>query len=64
MKRLASLDILRGLDLFLLVFLQPILWDLLTRIATPGPAAVLYHFDHHNCLFSFADSIKVSSFSN
>lgn len=46
MKRLASLDILRGLDLFLLVFLQPILWDLLTRIGTPGAAAVLYHFDH------------------
>lgn len=45
-QRLASLDILRGLDLFLLVFLQPILWDLLTRIGTPGAEQILWHFDH------------------
>lgn len=45
-KRLASLDILRGLDLFLLVFLQPVLWALLNQLGTPQSAAVLYHFDH------------------
>lgn len=45
-KRLASLDILRGFDLFLLVFLQPILWALLQQIGTPAATALLYHFDH------------------
>lgn len=46
MPRLASLDILRGLDLFLLVFLQPVLWALLTQAGTPASLALLHHFDH------------------
>ncbi|MGM9688913.1 MAG: acyltransferase family protein [Alloprevotella sp.] len=45
-QRLASLDILRGFDLFLLVFLQPVLWAVLTQCGTPQAQAVLYHFDH------------------
>lgn len=45
-QRLASLDILRGFDLFLLVFLQPVLWAFLTQWGTPQAQAVLYHFDH------------------
>lgn len=45
-QRLASLDILRGFDLFLLVFLQPVLWALLHQLDTPAAHAVLYHFDH------------------
>ena len=45
-RRLASLDVLRGFDLFLLVFLQPVLWSLLHTMDTPVAQAVLYHFDH------------------
>ena len=45
-QRLSSLDALRGLVLFLLVFLQPALWSLLTRLGTPAATALLYHFDH------------------
>ena len=45
-KRLASLDILRGFDLFLLVFLQPVLWAVLSRCDSPLAQSVLYHFDH------------------
>ena len=45
-QRLSSLDALRGLVLFLLVFLQPTLWSLLTRLGTPAATALLYHFDH------------------
>ena len=44
--RLASLDILRGLDLFLLVFLQPVLVSVLTRIDTPFASSLLYQLDH------------------
>ena len=45
-KRLASFDILRGFDLFLLVFLQPVLWSVLSRCDSPLAQSVLYHFDH------------------
>lgn len=45
-SRLASLDILRGFDLFLLVFLQPVLVSVLSRIDAPWASSVLYHFDH------------------
>ena len=43
---MASLDILRGLTLFLLVFFQPVLWALLSPIDTDWSRAVLHHFDH------------------
>ena len=45
-SRLASLDILRGLTLFLLVFFQPVLWALLSPVDADWSRAVLYHFDH------------------
>lgn len=45
-SRLASLDILRGFDLFLLVFLQPILYSLGQHLHAPFMTEVLYHFDH------------------
>ena len=45
-RRLVSLDILRGLTLFLLVFLHPVLWELLGKIDTPWASAMLYHLDH------------------
>lgn len=44
--RLASLDILRGGILFLLVFFQPILVAVLTEIDTPWSSGILYQFDH------------------
>ena len=45
-SRLASLDILRGLTLFLLVFFQPVLWALLSPVDADWSRAVLHHFDH------------------
>lgn len=45
-QRLSSLDVLRGVVLFLLVFLQPVLCSLLTRIDSPAAQALLYQFDH------------------
>ena len=45
-QRLASLDILRGFDLFLLVFFQPVLYSLGQQIDTPWMNAILYQFDH------------------
>lgn len=45
-QRLASLDILRGFDLFLLVFFQPVLVSLGRRLDTPWVDAILYHFEH------------------
>lgn len=45
-KRLASLDILRGFDLFLLVGLQPVVWAILSQFGTPGADAVMYQLDH------------------
>lgn len=45
-ERLASLDILRGFDLFLLVFFQPVLVAFGQQLNTPWLNAVLYQFDH------------------
>ncbi len=45
-SRLASLDILRGLDLFLLLFVQPVLWMTARAARQPWLDSVLYHFDH------------------
>ena len=44
--RLASLDILRGFDLFLLVFFQPVLWVLARQLDVPCLNGILYQFDH------------------
>lgn len=44
--RLASLDILRGFDLFLLVFFQPVLWVLARQLDVPFLNGILYQFDH------------------
>lgn len=44
--RLASLDILRGFDLFLLVFFQPVFAALAQRLNLPWLNGVLYQFDH------------------
>ncbi len=44
--RLASLDVLRGLTLFLLVFLQPVACAVLGQIDAPWAAAVCYQLDH------------------
>lgn len=44
--RLASLDILRGFDLFMLVFLQPIIWSL-GSLPHPGWLdPIIYQLDH------------------
>ena len=45
-SRLESLDILRGLDMFLLVFLQPVLWSMGEAVEGEWFASVIYHFDH------------------
>ena len=45
-KRLSSLDILRGFDLFLLLFFQPVLFRLGRALNLPWLNEVLYHFDH------------------
>ena len=46
MKRLASLDILRGFDLFLLLFIGPLV-NSLASVSDAEPVATLaYHFDH------------------
>lgn len=45
-KRLDSLDILRGFDLFLLVFLQPILVSLSRHLDYPLLNSIIYHFEH------------------
>lgn len=39
--RLASLDILRGFDLFLLVFFQPVLWTLAHQLNLPWLNSIL-----------------------
>ena len=44
--RLASLDILRGFDMFLLVFLQPVLVAVGQAADVPWLNAVLYQLDH------------------
>ncbi len=45
-ERLASLDILRGFDLFLLVFFQPVFIALGQRLNLPWLNDILYYFDH------------------
>ena len=45
-SRLASLDILRGFDLFLLVFFQPVFVALARQLNLPFLDEVLYQFDH------------------
>ena len=45
-QRLASLDILRGFDLFLLVFFQPVLISIGSHFDTPFMQSILYQFDH------------------
>lgn len=45
-ERLSSLDILRGLDLFFLVFLQPVLISLGAVLNIPIINSILYQFDH------------------
>lgn len=45
-KRLASLDILRGLDLFLLVFLQPVVVAIGHAANLPWLNTILYQLDH------------------
>ena len=44
--RLASLDILRGFDLFLLVFFQPVFVALVRQLNLPFLDEVLYQLDH------------------
>ena len=44
--RLASLDILRGFDLFLLVFFQPVFAALVRQLNLPFLNDILYQFDH------------------
>ena len=45
-SRLASLDILRGFDLFLLVFFQPVFVALGQKLDLPFLNAILFQFDH------------------
>ncbi len=45
-KRLESLDILRGLDLFLLVFFQPVLMQVCQRVDTPWVRTLGQWFSH------------------
>lgn len=45
-KRLASLDILRGLDLFLLVWVQPVLIAIGSATDAEWYHRLLWHFDH------------------
>lgn len=45
-QRLLSLDILRGFDLFMLVFFQPVFVALVKSADLPFSDALLYHFDH------------------
>lgn len=44
--RLASLDILRGLDLFFLLFLQPVVVSVCAAIDRPWARAVMWQLDH------------------
>lgn len=56
--RLASLDILRGFDLFLLVFFQPVFVALGQRLNLPWLNDILYQFDHETWIgFRFWDLI-------
>ena len=56
--RLASLDILRGFDLFLLVFFQPVFVALGPRLNFPWLNDILYQFDHESWIgFRFWDLV-------
>lgn len=56
--RLASLDILRGFDLFLLVFFQPVFVALGQRLNFPWLNDILYWFDHESWIgFRFWDLV-------
>lgn len=46
MKRLASLDILRGFDLFLLLFVGPVVSSLAAVSDAEWTSTLAYHFDH------------------
>lgn len=57
-QRLLSLDILRGLDLFLLVFFQPLLWVVAVKSNTSWLNDICYHFVHEDWIgFRFWDLI-------
>ena len=57
-RRLASLDILRGFDLFLLVFLQPVACAVLWQIDAPAARAILFQLDHEAWAgFRFCDLV-------
>lgn len=45
-QRVASLDVLRGFDLFLLVFFQPVCWALCSELGLPWLDGLLYQLDH------------------
>lgn len=45
-NRLASLDILRGFDLFMLLFLQPVLVSVSTVFSSPWFDKIMYQLDH------------------
>lgn len=56
--RLASLDILRGFDLFLLVFFQPVFVALGQHLNFPWLNDILYQFDHESWIgFRFWDLV-------
>ena len=46
LKRIESLDILRGLDLFLLVFFQPVLMQICNRVDNPMLNTIGQLFSH------------------
>lgn len=57
-ERLGSLDVLRGFDLFCLVFFQPVLISLGQAMNVPWMDAICYQFDHVNWEgFAFWDII-------
>lgn len=57
-ERLSSLDILRGFDLFLLVFFQPVFVALGQRLNLPWLDGILYQFDHESWIgFRFWDLV-------
>ena len=45
-QRIASIDILRGFDLFILLFLQPVLVSIGTVVSAPWYHDLLYQLDH------------------
>lgn len=56
--RLASLDVLRGFDMFLLLFFQPVLVAFGSAVDWPWLNAVLYNFEHEDWVgFRFWDLV-------